>query len=145
MNTIDDALDRLMEALRPLLPPGRVSPVPISNAVGPAIWVDSPSLSPNRLQGATAWYVDFPVWVVYDGADEAQLAGLNDLLARMLDACAGVKLCWPSGVRPGELRDSPDWRAQVMTIRMTITSRSFCLPAAPVEAPIPPDPIDIVA
>lgn len=137
MNVIDDQLARLVDVLEPILP-GRVSPTPSGSSVSPAIWVELPSLAPNRVQGASAWFVDFPVWISCDGTEAAQVAGLNDIVAKAIEACVRLRNCWPVGVRPGE---AGDWRTQVLTVRMTIAARSFCQPDAPTEAPIPPLPV----
>lgn len=139
VNRIDEAQQRLYNALQEVLP-GRVSPYPPSDPVGPAIWIEQPTITPNRVGQATVVYVDFPVWIGYDGADHAQIAGLNDATARVWDVVERLGFSQALGARPPG-RDpaiSSRERAQVITVRMFLEARSFCLPDSPGESPIPP-------
>lgn len=139
-NVIDDALDRLAAELDAVLP-GRTTADPRTREVGPAIWIDVPSLAPDRPYPAKHVTADFPVWITADGTDRAQVAFLNDAVAKVWDACERLRLCFPIGSRPATTQPGEN-RAVIVTVRMLLKANGFCLPDPPTEAEIPPDPID---
>lgn len=138
MNLITQAREQLAAAIEDLLP-GRVAATPRTDDVGTSLWIDAPTLTPDRVPGVRSWTVEFPVWAVFDGADTAQLAAAEDLTAKLIDACDRIKHCWPTGSRPVDTSDGN--RAVVTTVRMLYAARGLSLPDAPGESPIPPDPI----
>jgi hypothetical protein len=139
-NQIDDALDRLGNALDPILP-NRVSRVAVT-PTGPGVAIGVPALeAPETSHSIVA---DFPITVTFDGADRAQVAGVNDLVARCWDACEGLKGCTPlrsRAVEPSTVNGMR--RSVVITARMHIASRTLSSPPAPTAAPIPPEPIPV--
>lgn len=140
-NRIDARLDELAIALDRVLP-GRVTGEPRTEDVGPAIWIEIPALVPNRQPGATLWWADFPVWAVFDGLDRAQVAGLNDITARIIDVVdSDLANAWVLGSRPVEVVAGERRRSVVTTVRMAIAARGLCQPDIPGESPIPPEPI----
>lgn len=138
-NAIDDALHNLAVELDKVLPDGRVTADPRTEDVGAAMWIEMPTIVPDRPQGARQVTIDFPVWITADGADHAQVAQLNDLVAKVWDACAQLKLCWPQSSRPVQVQSGN--RAVVVTVRMLMRATGFCRPDPPGVSPIPPDPI----
>lgn len=138
-NIIDDALDRLTAELATVLP-DRTTGEPRTEDVGPAIWVELPTLTPDRVVGAKQVLADFPVWITADGADRAQVAFLNDAVAKVWDACFRLRNCWPASSRPVD-QGNTSQRTVVVTVRMLLAARGFCLPDPPDPAPIPPEPI----
>lgn len=132
-NRIDDALDRLYEALTPVLP-GRVWPFPNDEPLGVSIGV--PTITPS---GGAAIEAEFPVTVRYDGAERAQIAGINDLVARCWDACEALARCTPAGARPV---DGAAGLTVVLTVRLHIAARTLCAPATS-QSFVPPEPITV--
>lgn len=143
MNIIDDALDSLAAELATVLP-GRTTADPRRTDVGPSIWIDVPTITPDRPISAKHVTADFPVHITADGADQSQVAFLNDAVAKVWDACDRLPLCYPVISRPDPASADVN-RAVTVTVRMVLRASGFCLPAAPTAAPIPPDPIDPVS
>lgn len=106
---------------------GRVSAHPPAQAVPPCVWIEQPTGSTDTV-GAAAGRVDvatFPIAVVYDGADRAQVAGLDELVARVWDAARTVGE--PTGFRPQPLDvGGPNLRATVVEVDMHIGARTLC-------------------
>src|SRR4029077_2102076 len=90
VNRLADARDALHPAIAPILP-GRTAPYPpATNLIGsPYLWVGDTDGFPSTIGDRTkVVVVTFPVWVSYAGADRAQVAGLDDIVARVIDAAA---------------------------------------------------------
>lgn len=140
-NAIDDALDRLANALEPVLP-GRVHRTGEGANAGPNIAIGVPGLQSS---GGRTIEADFPVTISYDGADRAQVAGLNDIVARSWDACERLSNCTPLSSRPLEAVVDRNIRQRivVITVRMLIAARTLCAPDVPNYSPIPPEPIPV--
>lgn len=138
-NVISDAASTLAAELDKVLP-GRTTATPRTRDVGEAIWIDVPSLAPDKPMAARHVTADFPVWITSSGADHAQVAFLNDATAKVWDACDTLRLCYPIGSRPAPTREG-EARAVIVTVRMLLKASGFCLPDPPTEAAIPPDPI----
>lgn len=137
LHRIGEARQALHDAIAGVLDPGRVAAYPAAQDVGIRVWIDLPSVGSN---GNTI-DVDFPVHCTYDGADVAQVAGLDDVVSRVWDACESLKNTTPIRVFPG-----PDIqvggqtrRHQIMTVRRGIAARTLCPPDDPGLSPIPPD------
>ena len=84
VSRLADARAALYNALNPVLP-GRVDPYPppAGRVVAPKIWIGDHDGNPATIGTATTVTVArFAVWIVYDGAVHAQVAGL-DSAARM--------------------------------------------------------------
>jgi hypothetical protein len=124
--------------------PGRVSPYPPTDDVGVRVWIDEPSIVPS---GQSSIAVEWPIVAVYDGADMAQVAGLDDLISRIWDACETARSTTPlqsrpgvhTGTRPGS--DTGSRRTQTITVRRIISARTLCEPGALDESPVPPEPL----
>ena len=140
MNVIDDALDALTAALAAVLP-GRTSAEPRTFEVGESISVDVPTITVDNITRPRYQFCDFPITITADGVDRAQVAFLNDAVAKVWDACTRLERCYPAGSRPVATRPGEN-RAVVVTARMLLTGTTFCLPDQPTAAAIPPEPID---
>jgi hypothetical protein len=116
--------------------PGRVSPYPPTDDVGVRVWIDEPSIVPS---GQSSIAVEWPIVAVYDGADMAQVAGLDDLISRIWDACETARSTTPLQSRPGVHTGSR--RTQTITVRRIISARTLCEPGALDESPVPPEPL----
>lgn len=152
MNALETKRSEIATALAVVLPDGRFSayPRPMTRAVAPAGWVEQPFGGEQTVAGGNAKQIvtTFPIWFVYDGTDEAQVAGLDDLITKAWTALAALPHIHPRRWRPatlpvitqanGETVTIP-WRAVVIDVEAVILAVSFCaLPAAePVD--IPPD------
>ena len=131
----------LFALLEPIAP-GRVTPYPSTAAdVGPRVWLGEPTI---QTSGQSSIAVEWPIVVIYDGADAAQVAGLDDIISRIWDACEAAPNTTPMYSRPdndttttGEKR-----RIQVVTVRRLISARTLCVPEAPTDSPIPPQPVE---
>ena len=145
MSRLADARNVLYVALAPVLP-GRVDAYPpaVGRFTAPKAWIGDPETIPATIGQATAvTLARFPVVIVYDGAVHAQVAGLDDLLAAVIDAVAACPGFESDGSRPGPppgLQLEASIRAHVVTATATITARTLCPPAA-TAATIPPTPI----
>lgn len=139
-NVIDDALDEIAAALAEVVP-DRTTATPRTENVGASAWAELPTLTADRVPSTKYVWADFPVWVMADGADRAQVAYLNDVTAKVVDAIARVPECWFVSSRPAPTEQGAG-RAVVITVRKLLRSHGFCRPDAPGASPIPPDPID---
>jgi len=138
-NVINDVANEITDALDEVLP-GRSTAEPRTENVGPSLWVEMPTVTTDNPSRPKYTYLDFPVWIIADGADRAQVAFLNDCVAKAWDALARVPLCTPVSSRPAPTEQGAN-RAVVLTVRRITKPTGFCLPDAPGESPIPPDPI----
>jgi len=107
---------------------GRSQPYPPQDFVAPCVWVEQPRGS-TRQVGTTGLttvdYVTLPVAVVYDGSDRAQVAGLDELVARVWDAARTVGE--PVGFQPQPVDvGGPNLRATVVDVDMPIAALTFC-------------------
>ena len=60
--------------------------------------------------------VQFPIWIVYDGTDRAQVAGIDDIVSGVLDAVAHVPGAEVSGWNPQPLDLNSNRRAVVVDV-----------------------------
>lgn len=142
MSAFADARRRIVEALEPVLP-GRVDPYGMAAMPCMYIGVAVPVL--RQAGNATVKAARFAVSIEYDGADRAQIAGLDEVTAKACDAIdAAAGLRW-TDAQPGidqSTEDSPRTRQfLILTVEATISARSFCAPDV-VEAVIPPPLIE---
>lgn len=142
MNRLDDAQTRLYTALKTVFDEpfqieddrlvgfsnGRVSAYPPPQVIAPCVWIE-PSSGGEQPTGTTAvGLVDvatFPVALVYDGTDRAQLAGLNELVARVWDKArtVGEPRRWePRTIDVG----GPSLRGVFVDVDMRIGARTLC-------------------
>lgn len=143
MNRISDARTALFGAINTVLP-GRVASTPPASTPYPTpyIWIDQPDGNLGFAGTATKLTVaSFPIWIGYDGAVRAQVAGLDELVAGVWDACQQVRQATPQ-----------NWSAQtidvggavvrgvVVLVDVTIGSMTLCLPT-PTTSFVPPEPI----
>lgn len=135
-NRIDDAADALAAALEPVLP-GRVWQFLTLEA--PGITIGVPTIQPA---GTAAIEAEFPVTVRYDGDERAQVAGLNDLVAKVWDACEALPRCSPFDARPVDPGAGGAVRLVVVRVRMHIASRTLCPPVV-VQSYVPPEPVPV--
>jgi hypothetical protein len=146
VNRITSARTELFEALTPVLP-GRVAATPPGDKPYPPpyIWLDLPELgvvvagTSTRLAGAT-----FPVWVSYDGAAHAQVAGLDDIVAKVWDACLRVPAARPTSALPSvNAVGGVEVRGVVVNVEVTLGALTLCLEPAVVTSPVPPEPVPV--
>lgn len=137
LHKIGEARQALHAAIAGVLDDGRVAAYPAAQDVGIRVWIDVPSVGVN---GNTI-DVDFPVHCTYDGADVAQVAGLDDVVSRVWDACEALKYTQPLRVFPGPdiTVGTQTRRRQIVTVRRSIAARTLCPPDAAGASPIPPD------
>ena len=80
----------------------------------------------------------FPVTIVHDGSDDAQLAGLDEITGRVCDAISGLRGAHRIAARVGtEAIRSIDYPAVVIDVDVVLDGQSFCAPAA-IQAEVPP-------
>lgn len=139
LHRIGEARQALHTALAGVLEEGRVAAYPPAQDVGVRVWIDVPSIGVN---GHTI-DVDFPVHCTYDGADVVQVAGLDDVVSRVWDACEAVRNTTPLRVSPGADIgvNGSTRRRQIVTVRSSIAARTLCLPDTPAASFIPPDQV----
>jgi len=111
------------------LTPGRIHQWPAPQPNAPCVWIEQPRNDLTDIgQRGAVWVntVTFPVAVVFDGADRAQVAGLDELVARVSDAA------WAAGARAVRFRPGPvdvggpSLRATVVDVEMTVPQVTFC-------------------
>lgn len=142
MNRLDDAQTRLYTALSSVFDEpfqveedrlvgfsnGRVSKYPPPQPVAPCVWIEASSGGESTTGTTAVGLVDaavFPVAVVYDGADRAQLAGLNELVSRVWDKArtVGDPQRWePRLVDVG----GPNLRGVFVDVEMRVGARTLC-------------------
>lgn len=112
--------------------PERVHQWPAAQPVAPCLWIEQPAGTLDEVGQRGSVLVNtvvFPVTIVYDGADRAQVAGLDEIVGRTWD------LAWRAGGRPISFRPGPidvggpNLRGTVVQVEMTIASVTFCEPA----------------
>jgi hypothetical protein len=142
-NALADARALLVSALEPVMP-GRVGAYPPGSLVTPPyVWVDVSTGRPERSGTAsTMWVATFPVWVAVDGDDRAQIALLDDLTARLVDACEATRGLQARQWVPRELPDRPRVRVAVIDVAVTITARTLCPPNVSAVL-VPPEPVEV--
>ena len=146
MSRLSDARQQLAEAFEVVLP-GRVDPYPPppnGGFVAPFIYVDQPDGMRSTIGERTVVMIaTYPVVVTYDGADRAQVAGLDDVVAQVVDAVARVPRAEVARWRRQPADPStPNRRMAVVEVDVTITATTLC-PPVPVEAVIPPQPVEV--
>ena len=132
MNRLEVARDAIVQAIAPVLS-GRVYPYPPSPQqaqMAPAVWIGQADGQPTIIGERTEIMLAiFPIHVVYDGADRAQVAGLDDIISGLVDAVRHVPGAWVRGWRT----EAPDFngtsrRASTVEVEYTITATTLCLP-----------------
>lgn len=153
MNVLDEKRKAIATALSAVLTDGRFSayPRPMTRAVAPAGWIEQPTGAEQTVPDGRAKQIvaTFPVWFVYDGSDEAQVAGLDDTLAKAWQALVPLSQIHPRRWRPATLpvvtsqstgeAVTIQWRAVVLDVEATILAVSFCPPPAAEPVDIPPE------
>ena len=132
MNRLEVARDAIVQAIAPVLS-GRVYPYPPSPQqaqMAPAVWIGQADGQPTIIGERTeVTQAIFPIHVVYDGADRAQVAGLDDIISGLVDAVAAV----PGAHIRGWRTEPPDFngtsrRASTVEVEYIITATTLCLP-----------------
>lgn len=118
-----------------LVLPGRVLAYPPQGRrfSTPCIWIEQPQIS----EGEGEVGCRFPVWIVVDGASEAQVAALDDLSWNAWLAVAAVGVS--PYLRPAQLAG---YRCAVVEVSFELAQMTLCYPPAPKAVTIPPVPID---
>lgn len=135
VHVVDDPVNGLT------LSPERIHQWPAAQPVAPCVWIEQPSgvlAEFGRQSSVLINVVTYPVAVVFDGADRAQVAGLDELVARVWDqawAASGK----PVRFRPGPVNvGGPSLRATYVDVEMTVRAVTFCdpAPARTMEVPV---------
>lgn len=139
MSRIADARIALVEAFEEVLP-GRVQAYP--GGPPPVVWLGVALPAERRPEqsrlGTTVNTVRFPVTIVHDGADRAQVAGLDEVTAKLCDAIDNLRGARRiSATRITETIDGKTLPALVIEVEVTVNGRSFCAPTVE-DAEIPP-------
>ena len=146
MNRLGDVRQTLTAALEPVLP-GRVQPYPPASSNGmaaPAVWVDIPGGVRTTIGERTPVLVaTYPISIVYDGADRAQVAGLDDIVSKVVDAIAGCRGADVARWRRLPIDPNSNRRMVVVEVDVTITATTLCLPDPVTESVIPPTPVEV--
>ncbi len=127
------ARQALADALEIVLP-GRVyaHPPTTRRYVTPSLFIEQPQMT-EALQAVLA---TFPVWVVVDGAVQAQIALLDDLCWNAWLACA--PLADSLRVRPTTLGE---YRAAVVEVDVVVGVETLCGLGVAQTVAVPPQPI----
>ena len=144
-NRVAAAREALHDAIAPILP-GRTSPYPPpSTLVGsPYIWVGDTDGFPSTIGDRTkVVIVTFPIWVSYDGADRAQVAGVDDIVARVIDATTTIPLAAYAGHRAQPQDPSSTRRLTRVAVDVTVTAATLCPPDPVTASAIPPVPVEV--
>ena len=117
---------------------GRVHRTQPPKIAAPMVFIGA-SEGSRQVGNAGARYVaSFPVWVIYDGANQAQVDGLEEVLGRVHDAALDVGD--PVGhinAEPPTARDATyvsTLRGAVFTVDVTVRAHTFCNPPVLQEA-----------
>lgn len=144
-NRLSDARLALFGVLTPVLP-GRVSSTPPAATPFPApyIWIDQPDVALGTAGTSTRVTVaTFPIWISYDGAVRAQVAGLDDLVSQVWDAVLAVRQATPQSTFVNTVDvGGVDVRGVVVSVDYTIAALTLCLPT-PTSVLIPPEPVPV--
>lgn len=137
LHKIGEARQALHAAIAGVLDDGRVAAYPAAQDVGIRVWIDEHRLT----RSGNGILVEFPVHCTYDGTDAAQIAGIEDVVSRVWDACERVKGMEPQGSNPGPpiTVGNQARRQSIVPVRVLIAAKTLCPPDAPGASPIPPD------
>lgn len=134
MSAISESRERMGGALRSdsVLPSWRIHDTPPANIAAPCAWVDMPTVVRRDLsaRGATVVVVSWPVMLVVDGRDDAQVRQLDEGIARLWDAIDALERTEALTVtaQPFDV-GGPSLRGVVLTAEETILARTLCPPA----------------
>lgn len=142
---ITAARKAITEALSAVVPAGRCTPYPRTNSwVGTAVWLDVPAIVRTGTN-ADRINFDFPVWLVADGTNDAQIAELDELQAVVWDELDRMTRCTPQMSK--SLTWSPEqtapttprrlFNAVQIIARWMHTARTMCPIPAPEPAAFP--------
>lgn len=152
MNRLAEARTNLATALADVLP-GRVHAYPLprlARGTAPAVWLDRPTVGRETV-GARSRIISatFPVWIVVDGADRAQLAALDDIVAAVWDYAEATTSCEPRFAQPrdtaitvGTGQTPSVLPGYVVDVAVTIAARTLCPPDV-ASATIPPELVEV--
>lgn len=119
--------------------PGRVHAYPPGTIAAPCVFIEQPSGQVGTTGAGNVLFdlARFPVAVIYDGTDRAQVAGLDELVARVWDASRAAGE--PVAFTPGPLdTGGPNLRATYVDVEVRIRALTLCGSAAPA-------PVEVVA
>lgn len=144
MNRLVDARADLAIALAPVLS-GRVDAYPpTAKFATPRIFLEQPELDRTtfgtRSQGTTQTW---EVWIAYDGAQRAQVAGLDELVAAAWDTLEATRGVQPQRARRATLDVAGvQYRATVIDVAVTHAATTLCPPDT-AAVTIPPEPVAV--
>lgn len=134
LEALHTALSHVFDA--PLVPGtatftgARVHAYPPPTVAAPCVWIEQSRGAETTIGATTVTRVDaatFPVVIVYDGADRAQIQGSTQLLARVWDAArtVGHPVAWaPEPVDVG----GPTLRSTIVDVDMRLGASTLCGP-----------------
>ena len=130
MSRLSSARATLAEAMRgDVLADWRVYDTPPPTLTAPVAWVDVPSVTLARLdaRGATTLVASFPLMLVVDGLDRAQVAALDLGAARLWDAIDALPMTEAVSLTPQPFDvGGPRLRGVVLTAEVTLLARTLC-------------------
>jgi hypothetical protein len=136
--TLHDALSHVFDDPVPVeggdplqFDPGRAQRYPPAPPVPPCVWIEQPTGAETVVGQLGTVVVDvatFPVAVVVDGTDRAQVAMLDELVARVWDQARSVGHPVRFEPRPVDV-GGPTLRATYVDVEMRIAALTLC--AAP--------------
>jgi len=139
-SAVADARTEIVDAIlasADVLPAWRVHKYPPANVAAPCVWVDVPALSRTEL------YVEasFPVVLVVDGTDQAQVRQLDDVVAALWDAVNMTDGMEAADATP-VMRDvgGPTLRTVQLTVTYALNFGALCPEAAALSYAVPATP-----
>jgi len=109
-------------------PAWRIHRTAPAQLIAPCVYLDSAELGVGSVPGAGIVAVTFPVVAVADGKVEAQVAALDDILARIWTAAMSADGD-PTGSRPVALDvGGPTLRAHAVRVEMFVAALTMCAP-----------------
>lgn len=105
---------------------GRVTDTKPDKLTAPWVYIGETSGATARGQNATSYRVGFPVWVVYDGAQTAQVRGIDEVIGRLI-AAAQSSSCNVTGhsPQPPDVPNPGTWKAAVITVEISAYFHNF--------------------
>lgn len=129
--------EELYDALKPLLPEGRVTKYVPAQVVAPCMWIEAARVATNAVgAGGLVMTATFPIVGVVDGSQQNQAATTDEITARMWDAAELVVGATVQDAEPSTLDvGGPELRAVTVNVAVPIRGRGLCLPTPPLPDP----------
>lgn len=144
MSVIGDARTALFDALAPVFVDpidgwtfaGRIHRTKPADLIAPSVYIGA-STGRDVTGQAPAYVVTFPVHVAYDGANQSQVDGLEEIISRVHDAALAVGKPVShdnTEVLTRRAGTASTLAAAVIDVDVTVRARTFCIPSPVQEA-----------